>query len=92
MIHLKYSFILIVTVQQAVVLRNEDVLMKNLHITVTKKGTVEITDTRGTVSFDIERVSIDFDNHSETSYEEHHFAEVVATYKAMQKATEILKA
>ena len=66
--------------------------MKNLHITVTKKGTVEITDTRGTVSFDIERVSIDFDNHSETSYEEHHFAEVVATYKAMQKATEILKA
>jgi len=66
--------------------------MTHLHIRVTKKGTVEICDSRGTVSFDLDKVSIDFDNHSETSYEEHHFADVAETYQAMQKAIAILKA
>ena len=66
--------------------------MTHLHIKVTEKGTVEITDVRGTVSFDLDKVSIDFDNHSETSYEEHHFADVTDVYKAMQKSIAILKA
>ena len=66
--------------------------MKNLHIRVTQRDTVEITDNTGTRVFNTDRVSVDFDNHSETSYEEHQFSEIVAVYKAMQEATAILKA
>lgn len=66
--------------------------MKNLHIKVTQRGTVEITDATGTRCFNADRVSVDFDNHSETSYEEHQFTEIVTVFRAMQEATAILNA
>ena len=62
------------------------------HIKIYQDGHVQFSQDSVTMRTDIENITIDFDDETEEGYEEHDFAEVIATYKAMQASIAILKA
>ena len=67
--------------------------MQKVHITVQPNGRIIFfTEEKCLVDTNIADVTLDFDDAGEETFFEHQFSEMIATYQAMQKAIEILKA